>query len=384
MRIVHTSDWHIGKMVNGLSMLDDQKYIIEQIINFLVEQQAELLIIAGDLYDRSIPPTEAVALLDDALYRITTQAGIPVIAVSGNHDSPQRLAFASRLYENAGLYIEGVYNKEIRKITLTDEFGRVNFFCLPYIEPAIVRADFPQSKIHSYDDAMRAVIEYNLPRIDTAERNVIITHGFFSYLKNPNDVIRSDSEITLGGSDLIDAKYLEIFDYAALGHLHRPQKTGPEKIRYSGSPLKYSVSESSGAKSITTLVLREKNDLSIKHFELAPLHNMRVIQGSFEALCGTASLGEGKNDYVYAKLSDDSLIPGAMEKLRCVYPNIIGLELVGRQHENEASLAAAAVKAKEPSVLFDEFYTAVKGDEITKERMKIAKELFNELKGGEF
>ncbi|MEG0116095.1 MAG: exonuclease subunit SbcD, partial [Hydrogenoanaerobacterium sp.] len=149
MRIVHTSDWHIGKMVNGLSMLDDQKYIIEQIINFLVEQQAELLIIAGDLYDRSIPPTEAVALLDDALYRITTQAGIPVIAVSGNHDSPQRLAFASRLYENAGLYIEGVYNKEIRKITLTDEFGRVNFFCLPYIEPAIVRADFPQSKIHS-------------------------------------------------------------------------------------------------------------------------------------------------------------------------------------------------------------------------------------------
>lgn len=383
MRIVHTSDWHIGKMVNGVSMLEDQRCIINQIIDFLIEQKAELLIIAGDLYDRSIPSTEAVALLDDAFYRITFQAGIPIIAVSGNHDSPQRLAFASRLYESAGLYLEGVYSKSIRKITLNDDYGRINFFALPYIEPAIVRADFPDVKIHSYDDALRTVLEYNAPNIDTSERNVLVTHGFFSYLKNPDAMERSESEISLGGSDLIDAKYLEAFDYAALGHLHRQQETGREHIRYSGSPLKYSVSESGNAKSITTVVLKEKGARSIKRFELTPVRDLRVVTGAFDELCAAESTGKSRNDYVFARLTDDSLIPNAMDKLRHAYPNIIGMELISRQSEKDAVLSSAEVKAKDPAELFAEFYKTVKGADIPKNRLDIVTTLFNELKGGD-
>lgn len=383
MRIVHTSDWHIGKMVNGLSMLEDQKFILDQIIQFLIEQKAELLLVAGDIYDRSIPPADAVALLDDAFYRITAQAGIPVIAVSGNHDSPQRLAFASRLYERAGLYLEGVYNKDIRKITLKDEFGKLHFYCLPYLEPALVRADFPELRLHSYDDAFRAVISRNLPQIDLTERNVLVTHGFFSYLKNPEAVERSDSEISLGGSDLIDAAYVDLFDYAALGHLHRPQAAGREYIRYSGSPLKYSVSESTGRKSVTTLELREKGQLSVKKFELTPLRDLRVLRGSFAELCAPAEAA-GRGDYIFAELSDDSLIPNAMEKLRAVYPNILGLELVGRRREYDAALsAAAAVKNKTPEALFGEFYKAVKGEALPGARADIAAAVFQKLKGGD-
>lgn len=380
MRIVHTSDWHIGKTVGEFSMLEDQRYILNQLITFLKQQQAELLIVAGDLYDRSVPPAEAVSLLDDVLYRITTEAGVPVVAVSGNHDSPQRLSFASRLYEGAGLYLEGVYRKDIRRITLQDAYGRLNVYCLPYIEPALVRADFPGEKIHSYDDAFRAVIEHNLPRVDFSERNVLVTHGFFSYLREPQSVQRSDSEITLGGADLIDASYVRDFDYVALGHLHRPQTAGREHIRYSGAPLKYSVSESDACKSITTLELREKGQMSVKRYELSPLRDLRRLRGSFEELCAAAPT----EDYVYAELTDDSLIPGAMERLRAVYPNILGLCLLCRERERSAVVnAAAAVKAKTPLALFEEFYGAIRGEPITEARSRLAAEILEQVRGGE-
>ncbi|RPF48738.1 exodeoxyribonuclease I subunit D [Hydrogenoanaerobacterium saccharovorans] len=383
MRIVHTSDWHLGKIVNEFSMLDDQRFILKQMIDFLVQQKAELLVIAGDLYDRSIPPADAVSLLDEVFYRITVEAGIPIIAVSGNHDSPQRLNFASRIYERSGLYVEGIYNKTIRKITLQDEFGNIHFYCLPYIEPAIVRADFPDEKIHSYDDAFRTLIHHNLTEIDLTERNVLVTHGFFSYLKNPDAVERSDSEISIGGSDLIDASYVDMFDYVALGHLHRQQKAGRDNIRYSGSPLKYSIQESTSQKSITTIEMREKGELSIKKYGLTPRRDMRVLLGSFEQLSNAANVQGNREDYVYAQLTDDSLIPCAMDKLRTVYPNIMGMELIGRKHEFDASVsAAAAVKNKTPQELFEEFYSAVKGEEITDSRRTMASKLFSKLQGG--
>ncbi|WP_312644566.1 exonuclease SbcCD subunit D [Hydrogenoanaerobacterium sp.] len=383
MRIVHTSDWHLGKIVNEFSMLDDQRFILNQMIDFLVQQKAELLLVAGDLYDRSIPPADAVTLLDDVFYRITVEAKIPVIAVSGNHDSPQRLNFASRLYERSGLYLEGIYNKNIRKVTLKDGFGNIHFYCLPYLEPAIVRADFPDEKIHSYDDAFRVVMSHNLPEIDLTERNVLITHGFFSYLKDPAAVERSDSEISIGGSDLIDASYVDMFDYVALGHLHRPQMAGRDFIRYSGSPLKYSVQESGAPKSLTTLELREKGEMSIKRFDLTPQRDMRVIQGSFERLSDAARpLGNCK-DYVYALLTDDSLIPGAMDKLRAVYPNIMGMELIGRKREFDAAVgAAASVKNKSPQQLFEEFYSAVKTEDMTESRRTMTDKLLSKLQGG--
>lgn len=381
MRIVHTSDWHIGKVVNDFSMLEDQRFILDQIINFLTRQKAELLLIAGDLYDRAIPPADAVTLLDDTLCRIAQEAHIPVLAVSGNHDSPQRLSFANRLFEGAGLYLEGVYNKNIRKVTLPDAYGGINFYCLPYLEPAIVRADFPEEKIHSYDDAFRVVMEHNLPDIDLQERNVLVTHGFFAYLKNPLAVERSDSELSIGGSDLIDASYMDAFDYVALGHLHRAQSTGRDHIRYSGAPLSYSVQEGRTKKALTTVDLREKGVMSVKQFELTPRRAMRMVEGSFRKLCAKAQ--GNPEDYVFACLTDDSLIPNAMDKLRMVYPNILGMELVGRRREAQnAVTAAAAVKNKTPIALFDEFYTSVKGEVMTPERRKLATDLLNTLQGG--
>ncbi|MBC8545444.1 exonuclease SbcCD subunit D [Clostridiaceae bacterium NSJ-31] len=384
MRIVHTSDWHIGKLVNGVSMLEDQRYILNQIIDFLVTQQAELLLVAGDLYDRSIPSTDAVSLLDEAFYRITAEAGIPIVAVSGNHDSPQRLAFASRLYERSGLYLEGVYCKEIRRVTLRDTFGDIHFYCLPYLEPALVRADFPERKIHSCDDALRVVMEQNLPALDRDARNILVTHGFYSMLRDPDAVERSDSEIQLGGSDLIDAGYLDAFDYVALGHLHRPQKVGRDSIRYSGSPLKYSVQESGCAKSITTLDFHEKGNTSIKQFPLTPRRDLRIVAGSFEELTEPGHDKANREDYIFAELSDDSLIPNAMDRLRAVYPNLIGLDLAGRRREYDAAAgAAAAVKNKTPQELFEMFYNSVKQEPITETRREIAAGIFQDLQGGD-
>ena len=380
MRIVHTSDWHIGKLVGDFSMLEDQRHILSRLVDFLIQQQAELLLIAGDLYDRSVPPADAVALLDEVFYEITTQVGIPIIAVSGNHDSPQRLSFASRLYEGAGLYLEGIYRKDIRRVTLRDEYGDIHFYCLPYLEPALVRADFPQEKIRCCDDAFRVVMEHNFPSIDFSARNVLVTHGFFSYLKNPDTVERSDSEITLGGVDLIDASYVKDFDYVALGHLHRPQSAGRDYIRYSGSPLKYSVSESGGNKSVTTVDLHKKGTLSIKQYDLSPLRDLRTVRGSFDELC----VSELTADYVYAELTDDSLIPGAMERLRATYPNILGMRLLSRERERGSTVStAAAVRSKTPLALFEEFYSAVRSEPITEARAKLAQKVLEDLQGGD-
>ncbi len=365
-------------------MLEDQRYILNQIIDFLVTQQAELLLIAGDLYDRSIPSTDAVSLLDEVFYRITAEAGIPIVAVSGNHDSPQRLAFASRLYERSGLYLEGIYCKEIRHVTLRDTFGDIHFYCLPYLEPALVRADFPEKKIHSCDDALRVVMEQNLPALDRDARNILVTHGFYSMLRDPDAVKRSGSEIQLGGSDLIDAGYLDAFDYVALGHLHRPQKVGRDSIRYSGSPLKYSVQESGCAKSITTLDFREKGNTSIKQFPLTPRRDLRIVAGSFEELTEPGHDKANREDYIFAELSDDSLIPNAMDRLRAVYPNLIGLDLAGRRREYDAAAgAAAAVKNKTPQELFEMFYNSVKQEPITETRREIAAGIFRDLQGGD-
>ena len=379
MRMVHTSDWHIGKIVNGFSMLPDQRYILERLTEYLAQTRPDVLLVSGDLYDRSIPPAEAVTLLDEVLFRITNELQIPVIAISGNHDSPQRLAFASRLYARSGLYLEGIYHKEVRKITLKDEFGPVNFFCLPYIEPALVRVDLPGRNLKTQDSAFRAVIEQNLGRIDRSERNVLLAHGFFSYLKNIDAVELSGSEVSIGGSDLIDAKTAEIFDYVALGHLHRPQNVGIGSIRYSGAPLKYSASEASGKKSVVVVQLREKGNLKTLLHELDPLHDMRVLTGSFEQLLA----GPTTQDYIFAQVTDDSLIPNAMERLRAVYPNAMGLRMAGREREYALdNLASASLEQRSTEDLFSDFYRSIKDEDISARRRELVAEVVRQVEHG--
>ena len=378
MKWIHTSDLHIGKQLNEFSLLEDQRFFLYQLAQLAKEEQVDALLLSGDLYDRSVPPAEAVKVLDEFLRYTVMELKIPVLAIAGNHDSPQRLDFCSRLLRSSGLYITGRYQKQWEKVTLKDALGPVQFYLCPYLEPALVRADFPGKDLRSFDDAFAAVFEKNLPSIDFSKRNVLLAHGFFSYLKNPDSVARSESEVSLGGSDLIDAKRLENFDYVALGHIHRPQSTGKEHLCYSGSPLKYSQSEIPYSKSVVIAELREKGTLSLQRRALPPLRDMRVIQGYFDQILQKAPNQNEREDLVFFSLLDHTLIPNAMNRLRAVYPNALGLTMQRKDKDNSDILPAQ--KASKPvEDLFGEFYQMVTGEQLQKEQDIIVKEACEKL-----
>lgn len=364
MKFIHTSDWHIGRTMNDFSLLEDQRFLLQGLEALLEEERPDALVIAGDLYDRSVPPADAVELLSGFLNRVAGERGIPVLAIGGNHDSPQRLAFGAPLMRRSGLYLEGIYQKDIARVSLQDSFGPVFFYLLPYLEPAIVRADFPEASVKTYDDAFRTVIEHNLPAIDFSARNVLVAHGFFSLLKDPDPIARSESEVSLGGSDLIDAHHMEPFDYAALGHIHRPQWVKEPSIRYCGSLYKYSVSECGSQKSVTVVELKEKGNLSVATRSLPVLRDLRVLEGDFDTLLGAQPEEGCREDYVFARLSDRMLIPGAMARLRTVYPNILGLSLTS---QGSGAALAQDFRTKSPEQLFDDFYFSVTGKQPSKE-----------------
>lgn len=364
MKFIHTSDWHIGRTMNDFSLLEDQRFLLRGLEALLEEEHPEALVIAGDLYDRSVPPADAVELLSGFFNRAAGELGIPVLAIGGNHDSPQRLAFGAPLMQRSGLYLEGVYRKDIARVSLRDSFGPVFFYLLPYLEPALVRADFPEASVKTYDDAFCTVIEHNLPAIDPSARNILVAHGFFSYLKDPDSIARSESEVSLGGSDLIDARHMELFDYAALGHIHRPQWVKEPSMRYCGSLYKYSVSEYKSQKSVTIVDLKEKGDLSVSTCSLPVLRDLRVLEGDFDSLLEAQPEESGREDYVFARLSDRMLIPGAMARLRTVYPNILGLSLTS---QGSGAALTQDFRTKSPEQLFDDFYFSVTGKQPTEE-----------------
>ena len=369
MKWIHTSDLHIGKMFNDFSLLEDQKFFLDQLTRFAVEQKADAVVIAGDLYDRSVPSAEAVEVLGNFLCRMTLEENIPVLAIAGNHDSPQRLDFGSELMRRSGLYLAGKYHKRFNKVTLNDSFGPVHFYLSPYLEPALVRLDFPEESIRTYDEAFQRVLQENRKDIDSKERNVFVGHGFFSYLKNPDSVARSESEVSLGGSDLIDASGLSIFDYAALGHIHRPQQTGEEKIRYSGSPLVYSLSEIPFAKSVSVVELKEKGDLSIETVSLPVLRKTRIIEGYFDEIMTHSPLSQGTDDLVYFSLSDHVLVPNAMNRLRAIYPNALGMRL--RSSTQSDIDIPAQHTAKPIDQLFADFFESINERKLTSEQQRI-------------
>ncbi|MDD2955623.1 MAG: exonuclease SbcCD subunit D [Oscillospiraceae bacterium] len=367
MKFIHTSDWHIGRVMNDFSLLEDQRFLLCQLEALLVRERPDALVVAGDLYDRSVPPADAVALLGGFLSRVAGEMSIPVLAVSGNHDSAQRLAFGSSLLQRSGLYLEGIYRKDIARVTLQDELGPVHFYLLPYLEPALVRADFPEEKIKSYDDAFRLVIQHNLPAIPAEDRCVLVTHGFFSYLRDPDSIVCSESEVSLGGGDLIDARHMDLFDYAALGHIHRPQWVREPRMRYSGSLYKYSVSEAENQKSLTAVELRAKGEVSVSFPVLPVLRDLRVLSGSFDELSHGSPGAKDAEDYIFARLSDQMLIPGAMARLRSVYPNILGLSL---SRSGSGAGLSQSFRTKSPEELFQDFYREVLGETPSAQQME--------------
>ena len=350
MKLIHLSDLHLGKRVNEVSMIEDQAYVLQQVLRIIKEEKADAVLLCGDIYDKSVPSAEAVTLFDEFLSRMA-QLQVKVYAISGNHDSPERLAFGNRLMEGAGIYMAPVYNGNIAPLQLTDEHGTVNFWLLPFIKPAHVKRFYPEETVESYTDAVRVAVEKM--GIDTTQRNVLLTHQFVT-----GAATCESEEISVGGSDNVDASVMEAFDYVALGHIHGPQNIGSNRIRYCGTPLKYSFSEANHYKSVTVVDMGAKGELELHTVALTPLHDMRVIRGSFREVTDKSFYaGTAAEDYLQVILTDEEDVPEAIGKLRVIYPNIMKLTYDNtRTRTNQIIDGAENVEQKTPLQLFAELY----------------------------
>ncbi len=339
MKLIHLSDLHLGKRVNGFSMLDDQRYILREILKIIDREAPDGILIAGDVYDKSVPPAEAVALLDEFLVELSRRQ-LQVYLISGNHDSPERLAFGGRLMDQSGVHVAPVYDGRIVSFTQQDRWGSVEIFLLPFLKPAHVRRFFPDDPIDSYTDALRTVLSH--AAVPTDKRTVLVTHQFVT------GASRCDSEdLSVGGSDNVDAAVFASFDYVALGHIHNPQSAGAPHIRYCGTPLKYSFSEAAHEKSVTVVELGQKGEVDIRTIPLHPLRDMAELRGTYESLTyrgfyeGTTYPG----DYLHITLTDEEDIPDAISKLRVIYPNLMQLS-----YDNARTRAGALAAPTEQTV----------------------------------
>ena len=377
MKFLHLSDLHIGMRLNDFSLQDDQRFILSQIVDIAKNEKPNAVIIAGDIYDKSIPSVDGVRLFDDFLTNLA-EINIPVLAISGNHDSAERLSFGTRLMKISGVHIASTFSGAPECIKLTDSFGEVNFWLLPFIKPATVRRFFPESEIVSYNDAVKMAI--GAAELNVNERNVLVAHQFVT------GAATSDSEqITAGGIDNVDAELFDAFDYVALGHIHKPQRIKRDEIRYCGTPLKYSFSEASHKKSVTIVTLCEKGHVAIDEIELIPLRDMREIKGSYDELTLRENY-EGTNqfDYLRVILTDEEEIPDAVAKLRNIYPNIMRLDYDNRRTKTVSSIDSAdGVEKKSPQELFDELYELQMGAKMSEAQSKIVSEMIKNIWEGE-
>ncbi|QYE96541.1 exonuclease SbcCD subunit D [Paraclostridium sordellii] len=394
MKIIHTSDWHIGKIVNEFSMIEDQKYILNKLIELIEIEDPKVLLIAGDIYDRSIPPVEAVELLNETLNKLIIEKNIKVLAISGNHDGGERLSFGGSILEKQGLYIAGRDEELYKKVTIKDENKNINFYLVPYKDPALIRKILEDKEIKSHNDAMISVVNKIKKELNKKEKNILVGHGYITMkrkdaikeLENKYEVAEletSESErpLSIGGTDLIDGNIFEDFDYVALGHLHGRQKVGREAMRYSGSLLKYSFSEVNQKKGVYILDINKENNIDIDFKPMKPLRDLRIIKGNIEDLLEEGrNIKEGKNDYIQAILTDDGELINPMEKLKSVYPNTM---LITRERKKEITedktSAKGEYKKKSKLELFKEFYDDLGNGDYTKEKETVLINTINEV-----
>ena len=350
MKFIHTADLHLGKNVNGFSMLEDQRHILLQIEKIIGEQKPDVLLIAGDIYDKAVPPEDAVQLFEEFLEDVSGK-GVGVFAVSGNHDSAVRFSFGSKLMRKSGIHFAHPFGGSSEPVVLSDEFGDVCVYMLPFVKPASVRKYFPDQEIDSYERAVECCVKSM--GLDASKRNVLLAHQFVTGAQ------RSDSEeLSVGGMDNVAAEIFDGFDYVALGHIHGPQNIGRKTLRYSGTPLKYSFSECGHKKSLTLVSMAEKGNVSIEEIPLHPLHDMRILRGSFEEVCGMAQSGDFESDdYVGIILTDEDEIPSGTEKLRSLFPNLMSLEYDNSRTRLGAQIESLDdVRGISPLELFDMLY----------------------------
>lgn len=351
MKFLHLADLHLGKRVNGFSMLEDQAHILRQILAILDDEQPDGVLIAGDVYDKSVPSVEAVELLDGFLTKLRTR-GVPVLLISGNHDSPERLAFGGRVMDSCGIHISPVYDGALAPVTLHDEFGPVHVWLLPFVKPAHVRRWFPDADIESYTDAMAEAVAHM--GIDTAARNVLVTHQFVT-----GGTRSGSEELSVGGTDNVDSGVFAPFDYVALGHLHGAQHIGRETIRYAGSPLKYSFSEARQHKSVTVVTLGKKGDVQVRTVALTPLRELREIRGSYDELTARSFYEHTtyRSDYLHLILTDEQDVFDAMSRLRTIYPYLMTLDYDNARTRAAGGMSVPAeTERRTPLELFEALY----------------------------
>ncbi len=372
MRFIHISDIHLGKKVNEFSVLDDQVFVLNQVIKTAAEQKADAVIISGDIYDKSVPPAEAVEVFDRFITELS-QKDIKIYAVSGNHDSPQRIAFGSGIMSKSGVYFSGVYNGKIEKHVFEDKYGKVNIFLLPFIKPANVKRFYEDAEMTDYNSALKVVLEN--ASVNENERNIIVAHQFVTGAQ------RSDSEeVSVGGIDNVDASLFEIFDYTALGHIHGPQKMG-RNIIYSGSPLKYSFSEINQKKAMVVVDLNEKGNVSINKIPFVPLHDMREIRGCYDEITNRQNyINTNTHDYIKIVLKDDDEIIDAIGKLRSIYPNIMTIDYDNlRAKTNSETFVSNVDTNKSPTELFCELFELQNNMPVSSQQLKEIERIFESV-----
>lgn len=373
MKFVHLSDLHLGKRVNEFSMLDDQRYIMKEILTIINDTKPDGVLIAGDIYDRTVPGEDAMKIWDEFLVSLAGKK-LQVFAISGNHDSAVRFSDHSALVENTGIHLAPEYDGSIKCYTMNDDHGPVNIYMLPFIKPAAVRNLFPDEKIEDYTDACRVAVKHI--NLDKKERNILIAHQMII-----GSTRCESEEVTVGGLDGVDVSVFDDFDYVALGHLHGKQKIGRDTVRYCGTPLKYSFSEKDHKKSVTLVELENKGEIIISEIGLVPKHDLREIRGTYEEIMSKKNYeGTNTDDYIHVVLTDENDIIDAIEKLRVVYPNIMKLSYDNKRTQNRQVITDAVnVEKKTPLELFEEFYEKQNNQSMTEEQKKLSREFIESI-----
>ena len=374
MRLIHLADLHLGRSLAEFSLIDLQREILTEIVNYAIRAKADAVVIAGDVYDRSTPAVQAVNLLSGFLSALA-RLNIPVLIIPGNHDSADRLTFLSDILGQAGIHIAGDYRLGQPPVTLTDEYGPVNFFLLPFFRPGHIRAQAQEETVAGYDDAVRVAVSH-MP-VDPTQRNVLVGHQFVCAAGQMP--IRSDSEMLFaGGTELVSAAHFAPFDYVALGHLHRSQKAAGEKIRYCGAPLQYSFGEAGEEKSILVVELREKGDLEVKTVPLSPLRKMTIQTGTFDELM-SSDASSGREDFVRADLTDEEYIPDAIRQLRKVWPNILEITYPNISKGLSEWTASEETEEMSPLESLESFYRFMRGTDMSDEQEEMVERFIREI-----
>ena len=381
MKILHLADLHLGKILQEQSLIEDQEYMLKEIIKIIKNEDIGTVLISGDVYDRSVPPAEAVNLLDNFLKILIKELKIKVFIISGNHDSKDRLGFGSKIFEDEGLYIESKYNGNLRKIEIEDEYGKLNIYMLPFIKPVEVKQYFEDDLENNYNTAINKIIKKE--KINKEERNIILVHQFVT--AGTVEPERSESEVlTLGGIENVDVSNFDDFDYVAIGHVHRPQKIGRDTARYAGTMLKYSFSEINHNKTVPIIDFKEKGNIEINLKELAPIRDMREIKGPIEELLKKENYEKGNiNDYIKAIITNEETVYDAIGQIRRIYPNTLKLEIRNSKTINsveEQNLNLEKVKKKSELELFSDFYKSQNNVDLDENQKEIIKDIISEVK----